>query len=240
MLLKKIIFILIILIIIFIAISYFSEKNFIAKTLSHNKSNSKIIYSYGLFSKDPMTKKMISNTVSNSLTTGMDYEVLGYKEVMKDIDEIPLPGLKMIYESIPRGASKADFARLVHLYVRGGHYADLDVRFNKTPVISDDTVILYTENYAIMPRVANFAISAPPRHVFIFKVLMETIRRIKQKIQEKENDWSDQDVLQTTGPDVITDVYRSWNSGYVKRIGLINSRSILRHEADGSWRQGKD
>lgn len=240
MLLKTIILIVIILIIFFLIISFFSETKFIEQSQFHKNSHSKIIYSYGLFSKSPMTNKMIENTKSNFSTTGIKFEVLGYEDVIKDINEIPLPGLKIVYESIPRGVSKADFARLIHLYVRGGHYADLDVKFNKTPIISDDTVILYTENYALMPRVANFAISAPPRNVFILKVLTETIRRIKQKLEEKGNDWSDQDVLQTTGPDVITDVYRSWNLGYVKRIGLINSRAILKHEAEGSWREGKD
>lgn len=233
------------------------EKHVLQRRSNKNRRN--ILYSYGLFSDEPMPETMRDIIRKNGRVTHLDHVVLGLQEVQRDIQELMNSSaafdskVMAIYNSIPRGVSKSDLARLIHLYVRGGHYADLDVEFHQVPVIGDD-VILYTENYAILPRIANYAISSPPRHPFILAVIKEVVARVIKKVQETEGvskkdnpknqtgkkmTWSDDDVLQTTGPDVITDVYRSWHQGGVKRIGLINSKRILTHKADGSWRGGK-
>jgi len=267
-----IITIIIIIIILVLTISISKETKYINKNKkdAQNQHARKILYSYGLFSNDPMTETMNQTIRKNGKTTHLSHVVLGSKDVEEDIQTLKfqlfhLQGreegdwckqLSDVYHSIPRGVSKSDLARLIHLYVRGGHYADLDVEFHQIPIIGDE-VVLYTENYAILPRIANYAISSPPEHPFILAVIKEIVERVQRKVgnkgregsvrttktgnlQEKKNSqWSDDDVLQTTGPDVITDVYRSWYKGGVKRLGLINSKRILTHKAEGSWRGGK-
>lgn len=250
----RIIIFLCILFITFFIISYTAETRFIRQNRfrKRNKNtHNKIIYSYGLFSNEPMSPQMKNNIKANFSLTGMQHEILGYNDVLNDMKFFTVltenrdfktyaQKLKETYEMIPRGVSKADLARLIHLYVRGGHYADLDVKFKQVPIVAnDEMVILYTENYALRPRIANYAIASSPRHLFILKVIDEIIRRVHKKKEEKD-EWDDDDVLQTTGPDVITDVYRSWNGGGVKRIGLINSKMILTHEAEGTWRANRD
>lgn len=244
-----------IIIIVIISTSFSNETRYIKNNVKNDKNNSrKILYSYGLFSNDPMSDTMQEVIRKNGKMTHLDHVVLGSKEVEMDVSSLPSEWTQKVtktYESIPRGVSKSDLARLVHLYVRGGHYADLDVEFHQIPIIGDE-VILYTENYAILPRIANYAISSPPKHPFILAVIKEIVDRVQRKVGEKGRresvrtetlhkkiQWSDDDVLQTTGPDVITDVYRSWSKGGVKRLGLINSKRILTHKAEGSWRGGK-
>ena len=151
--------------------------------------------------------------------------------------KVPVKNLKKAYDKIPRGVGKSDLARLIHLYVRGGHYADLDIEFYREPVMRKKEVVLYTEIFDPMPRVANYAMSAPPKHPFILEVIKTVVKRI---LNFKYKDWTDEDVLWITGPGAMTDVYRRWNKGNVKRIGWFNSWLILKHKCSGTWRNNKD
>jgi len=251
---KTIVIIIIILIIIAIILLIISQNEDISTTdnLDPNHPEAKLLYSYGLFSNDPMTQEMEDNIKHNERITGLSYEVLGPKEVEYDLDIIEdiVPGITNAYNSVPRGVAKSDIARLVSLYVRGGHYTDLDVVFKRLPPIKADQVTLYTETFSLKDnnfiRIANFALASPSKHEFVKDVLYEVVKRVNISVGKLT--WSDNDVLNTTGPDVVTSIYHQtrnkyhkdtgWNS--VRRIGFLNSRKILSHKCAGSWRNHQD
>jgi mannosyltransferase OCH1-like enzyme len=194
-----------------------------------------------------MSEYMKETIRTNSETTKLEHEVIGPTELAKDMIEAKkdIPFILDIYAAIPRGVSKSDLARMVTLYVRGGHYADLDVRFKTTPSIQQNRVIVYSELLYVPPFVglANYAISSSPKHPFILMVINEISNRVL-KMKDKEK-WTEQDVLNTTGPNVLSDVYKAWNKrkeeGYrVSKLSFKTSRSILIHEAAGTWRNDKD
>ncbi|MFS8159580.1 MAG: glycosyltransferase [Candidatus Roizmanbacteria bacterium] len=207
---------------------------------------SQILYSYGLFSKEPMSDVMLANIKHNHEVTKLPHLVLGVSEVYDDLKQVEseLPGIIEAYEMVPRGVAKSDLARIVSLYVRGGHYADLDVVFRKIPPIRSDYVILYTETFSVklsdrhITRIANYGLSSPAKHPFLKAILIETIKRINQ--MKNVAVWSDEDVLNTTGPDVITTIYHEVKMPKVRRIGFWRSRQILSHNCAGSWRAHKD
>lgn len=250
---KIILMIIFILILIFVILFIFSNDSNVDVDSSHN-IQSKLRYSYGLFSNDEMSEYMKETIRVNSETTKLEYEVIGPTELAKDMVEAKtdVPFILDIYAAIPRGAAKSDLARMVTLYVRGGHYADLDVRFKTIPPIQENRVIVYSELSYTPPFVglANYAISSSPKHPFILMVINEISNRVlKMKGKEK---WTEQDVLNTTGPNVLSDVYKAWKEkkeelfrtesvNYrVSKLGFKTSRSILIHEAAGTWRNDKD
>jgi len=209
----------------------------------------KILYSYGLFSCKPMTEKMKHNIDHNCNTTKLDYEVLGPDEVEEDLEymEQILPGVTDAYYKIPRGVGKSDLARMISLYIRGGHYADLDVKFHCKPSIKTNAVILYTEHFFLISifcnRIANYALSSPSGHPFILAIIEEIVNRINLSTKKH---WSDRDVLLTTGPDVITYIYHKHLKLFKNdncRVILTDfwkSKRTLTHQCAGSWRNNKD
>lgn len=230
---KLILFLIIILVIVAIIAIILNSPG---PTIPNTTSSSKLIYSYGLFSDKPMNKMMLKTVQENFEKTGLDFEILGYEEVKADMAELDIPDLPDLYEKIPRGVSKADLARMIHIYARGGHYTDLDVLFEEKPVMSETHVVLYTENLDPFRRTANYAFSAPPKHPFI----KAAIEEIAENIRRAPEKWTDDDVLRITGPGALTKIYRSRKWDDVVLIGLIRSRRILKHQAEGSWRDGKD
>ena len=246
--------IIIILIIIAIILLIISQNEDISTTdnLNPNHPEAKLLYSYGLFSNDPMTQEMQDNIKHNEYITGLSYEVLGPTEVEHDLNIIEdvVPGITNAYNSVPRGVAKSDIARLVSLYVRGGHYTDLDVAFKRLPPIKAGQVTLYTETFSLKDnnfiRIANFALASPSKHEFVKDVLYEIVNRVN--ISAGKLTWTDNDVLNTTGPDVVTSIYHRNSKKYyndtgensVKRIGFLNSRKILSHKCAGSWRNHQD
>jgi len=248
-----ILLILIIIFIIFIIVSFSGED---CTNTDDNVENAKILYSYGLFSNDPMSSNMKKTIKRNRKITNLDHEVIGAEEVEKDLQQMEkeVPGIINAYGNIPRGVAKSDIARIVSVYLRGGHYADLDAEFSKLPPIKEDRAIVYTETIGIFAkqykkpfsiRIANYGFSSPAKHPFLLEVAKEIVKRVNERISDNKL-WDDGDVLYVTGPDVITSVYhdqsKRWNTKEEKvtRIGLLQSRSIIKHKCFGTWRDNKD
>lgn len=234
--------ILVLIIVIIIIFLIFASQG----TTSADNVPSKILYSYGLFSDDPMNQDMKSTIEVNGQKTNMPYMVLGKDEVTEDLEKIEkiIPGITETYKKIPRGVAKSDLARLAHLYIRGGHYADLDVEFNERPTVSSDTVLLYTENFIPWELgfgIANYAISSPKEHPFILEAMKVAKKRVDESFTHYSIvSWDDATVIRCTGPGMLTDVYRKWKNGKVGRVGLYKSHKILKHKAAGTWRNKKD
>lgn len=243
-----ILLILIIIFIIFIIVSFSGED---CTNTDDNVENAKILYSYGLFSNDPMSSAMKKTIKRNRKITNLDHEVIGAEEVERDLQQMEkeVPGIINAYGNIPRGVAKSDIARIVSVYLRGGHYADLDAEFSKLPPIKEDRAIVYTETFSIFDkkfiRIANYGFSSPAKHPFLLEVAKEIVKRVNERISDNKP-WNDDDVLHVTGPDVITSVYHDqttrWNTKEEKvtRIGLLQSRSIIKHKCFGTWRNSKD
>jgi mannosyltransferase OCH1-like enzyme len=237
----------IVLIIIFIVIANQGDDDQEGENVESNWNH--ILYSYGLFSDEPMNQDMENNIAINTKVTGLTHHIIDKHELQSDLEivERDIPGVISAYKKIPRGVSRSDMARIVSLYVRGGHYADLDVEFLRPVKIKKNAVIVYTELFSPIDkhriRIANYALSGPPQHPFFKAVLEEMIIRINRNSKEK---WHDTDVLNTTGPDVVTSIYhenrQKWrkNESRVLRMSWMKSRSILSHKCAGSWRGAKD
>lgn len=129
---------------------------------------------------------------------------------------------------------KADLFRLAAIHQFGGFYFDMDILAKRSlDTLVDDVMPLY-EYGAVFPKewhmdeggfhrafptwkneepedhwqVGNYAFGAQPQHPFVRDVLEEVIdRSIRLMQNKKEEDITDVDVLVTTGPYVLTEVY---------------------------------
>lgn len=167
-----------------------------------------------------------------------------------------------LYRRLPTAIQRCDVARPLLLSEYGGIYSDLDVQpfrdmdwlcgmFPRARVLLIEEVTLSRassirrgKRFSIRGgqpelrlRVANFWMASVPGHPFWQDVLELIDQRCQLPVQH------DYDVIYTTGPDVISEVYhRTWEKyDDVALVPRRTARRFFRHRTHGSWRtEGKD
>ena len=90
----------------------------------------------------------------------------------------------------------------------------------------------------IPQRIANYVISCYyPKSPILLEILKEFFRRTKSIIHQE---WTDKDVLWSTGPDVVTTVISQNLSNDLKVVDLKTRKKMMDHTAEGTWREHKD
>ena len=167
-----------------------------------------------------------------------------------------------IYRELPTAIQRCDVARPLILKEVGGIYSDLDVHphrdmdwlcglYPRAKVLLVEEVTLTRGssirrgnrfpvrqgNPELRLRVANFWMASAPGHPFWDDVMDLVDERRKIEIK------NDYDVIYTTGPDIISEVYHRKADQYddVALIPRKIARRFFRHRTHGSWRtEGKD
>ena len=164
------------------------------------------------------------------------------------------PSFEKVYHSIPRGVSKADIGRYLVLYYLGGIYLDNDIILkngnwinilDKYPngVWFTEKMCKSSEQFGkrekkYLHRIANYAIAlSNPKSQLVKDIIVESSKRIKNL---SDQEWSDEDVLWATGPDVVTTILTETYLDGFKILNLEASKSALSHKATGSWRNKED
>lgn len=141
------------------------------------------------------------------------------------------PELLEIYRAYPSHIQRVDVFRILLVYLFGGFYLDLDVHCLKSlDELCGSNLVLGEEiRYSSIERkllnfkfvsevqVANYMFGSIPGHSFWIKLLMEIINRSDYIIR------GEVDVLKSTGPGVLTEVYQK-NKHLYKDIQLIANK----------------
>ncbi len=162
-----------------------------------------------------------------------------------------------LYASLPTAIQRCDLARPLLLQKYGGIYSDLDVEpfrdlnwlcglFPHAKVLLIEEVTLTKASsvrrgnrFSIRNgtperrlRVGNFWMASVPGHPFWSDVLDMVKQRSHLGVQ------NDYDVIYTTGPDVISEVYHQTLNKYddVVLVPRRTARRFFRHRTHGSWR----
>lgn len=131
-----------------------------------------------------------------------------------------LPCLLPLYDNYPSNIQRVDLFRVVIVYVSGGFYMDLDMECDKSldslceyrcilgeeKTLPPDEAIRLGHQNAL--RVANYMFGSEPRHPFWLDVLEEMFRQTERKIV------SENDILESTGPGLLTNVYHRVKNDY--------------------------
>lgn len=134
-----------------------------------------------------------------------------------------------LYDGYELDVQRVDLLRLALVYLQGGFYMDLDMYClrNLDPLCDDELVLgeerTYTEeecremdtSYAL--RIANYMFGSRPGHPFLLDVIREAEERGGRKAISCE-----EDVLRTSGPGLITDVYHRMHQSYPGIRVLVN------------------
>ncbi len=174
------------------------------------------------------------------------------------IDEI-IPGqsTRSLYEKLKTPIQRCDLARPILLQQHGGIYTDLDVEpfrdmdwlyslFPHANVLLIEEVTLTKAssirrgkrfsirqgNPELRLRVGNFWMASVAGHPFWDDVIALIEQRKQLPIQY------DYDVIYTTGPDIISEVYHQVVEKYddVVLVPRKTARRFFRHRTHGSWR----
>ena len=122
-----------------------------------------------------------------------------------------------VYTNFPSNIQRCDFFRYLVVYHYGGFYFDLDTLifkninfltnqelclFNEKTLTLDECIV-HNHNIAEKARVANYAFGSIPNHDFLLNV-------IKHININKTNIQCTNDVLETTGPGMLTTLYHKY------------------------------
>lgn len=124
-----------------------------------------------------------------------------------------LPEYVESYNRFTHNVQKADFLRIALVYLYGGFYMDLDMLSLKplddlrehTLVLAEEKTIGKEEQAALSLkyhlRIANYMFGGIPKHPFLLKMMNKMAHRASLTIR------SQQDILDITGPGLLTDTY---------------------------------
>lgn len=170
------------------------------------------------------------------------------------------PVLLPIYDSFTTNVQRADMFRVVTVYSHGGVYVDLDVECLQpldglceyNCVLSEEKTLNWGEarefGHEHTLRVANYMFASEPNHLFMLHLLLRMTERCRRPVTREE------DVLESTGPGLMTDSYHACKDKLRDIVLLRNIDRICpagcgrvschfgnyaRHYHVGSWRSGK-
>lgn len=173
------------------------------------------------------------------------------------VDQHLNPKARSLYHRLQTPIQRCDVARPILLNSVGGVYSDLDVQpfrdLNWLCGLYPHARVLLIEEVTLSPassrrrgnrfpirkgrpelplRVANFWMASVPGHPFWNDVLELVAERSDHQVRH------DYDVIYTTGPDVISEVYDR-TLGKYSDVALVPrhiARRFFRHRTHGSWR----
>ncbi len=173
------------------------------------------------------------------------------------VERLLTPDVAPLYQALPTAIQRCDLARPILLHQMGGVYSDLDVQpfrdlnwlcglYPRARVLLVEEVTLSKASarrrgnrFSIRAgrpelrlRVANFWMASAPGHPFWLDVLELIHERSVLPVTH------DYDVIYTTGPDIISEVYDRTIDKYddVALVPRRVARRFFRHRTHGSWR----
>ncbi|WP_160713065.1 glycosyltransferase [Chitinophaga solisilvae] len=146
----------------------------------------------------------------------------------RQVLEQQMPVLLPVYDGYPTAIQRADMFRVVVVYLFGGFYLDMDM-YCHTPldelchfqlVLAEEKVLSEEECGALghlhRSRIANYMFGSMPQHPFWPTLLNAMIARYRTAVS------SERDILETTGPGLLTDIYHQ-SAALKEQIWLLRN-----------------
>lgn len=218
----------------------------------------KIIHQTYKSKKIPAAYRLLQKRVID-LHPGWSYRLYDDKDcydLLKDHLQTFLP----IFDGYAHNIMRVDVFRIIAVYLYGGFYLDLLVLKKLDPLCAYNCIFAeektLTEQQARelhhidQLRIANYMFGSVPGHPFLLEILIEMAKNSQRRISAPD------DILEATGPGLITTVYHHTKTRY-KDITILNNkdricpkpfcRSISCHFGNygmhhhfGTWRWNED
>ena len=223
----------------------------------------KLHFMYGLFEDDKEIPEEFSANLENWSVKNSDFEIeLWTRERCETLLQEQFPEFQELYNSFTRRVQRADLMRYLVILHAGGFYFDLDCE----PVdnvdlssLSETGFVGFTEKVVAKevgirlartepirqgtvedpgPRIANFAFGAVPNHPLLRDIVDEVKTRCENNDTHPE--YSDYEIMFTTGPDVFTHVVNRHDYDDVTILSKEDTDEAVQHNATGTWRNNLD
>ena len=174
----------------------------------------------------------------------------------REIIQQEIPDLVPLYDKYPFDIQRVDLFRIVIIYISGGFYMDMDMECHKpldplcryVCVLGEEKILISKDAARLSRpntlRVANYMFGSEPGHPFWLEVLEEMLRQAERNILTED------DILESTGPGLLTNVYHRVKNDYLDLLLLKNNHLLCRkcnaiscqfgdfasHLHMGSWR----
>lgn len=229
--------------------------------LMFNKIPKKIHLTF--LNKEEVFPKIFDSCLERIRTFHPDWEVILYSEIdAMEILSCYFPQLTSIYNSYNHVVQKSDLLRILLVYLFGGFYMDLDMFclkkldelrgleliLGEEKTISEEELSYYGLEHKL--RIANYMFGGIPKHKFWLLVLNEIILKCNKPIL------TENDILESTGPGLLTNVYHAYKDSYkgitllknIDRKCLIQGHDAISchfgnfaaHLHQGTWRWGNE
>ncbi|MFA6506544.1 MAG: glycosyltransferase [Treponemataceae bacterium] len=128
-----------------------------------------------------------------------------------DADSIALirekrPKLAAVFDAVPRKVMRADIIRCFLMEQYGGLYFDLDYEFLKPFAFAEKLVVLPRESDDDQPVFLGNAVFASERGHSFWTAILD---RIETYSFNEYSEISEEDVIDLTGPGLVTEIYRN-------------------------------
>lgn len=142
------------------------------------------------------------------------------------------PQWEAAYNSYPRMIQRTDVSRLLLLYHYGGFYLDTDMHlFRSLHDLQEHKLVLAEEKtldeascrqlgHRNALRIANYMLGAAPGQPFIYEAISRAITNSNHSID------SEHDVLESTGPGMLTDLYHEQSRQHAGLYLLKNKQRL--------------
>ncbi|MFZ1787076.1 MAG: glycosyltransferase [Saprospiraceae bacterium] len=145
------------------------------------------------------------------------------------------PELIEIYDAVPYNIMRADIFRILAVYLYGGFYFDLDVYFHK-PIdelivhhaVFAKELVLNEKDLALNPdhhpiRIANYGFGSEPGNPFFLAIIQYWLLNKGKLLNIK----SENDILEITGPGMLTRLYHSYFAKRTSEMLLLDLGSHI-------------
>lgn len=147
----------------------------------------------------------------------------------KSIIDREYPELSFLYENVPYSIMRADIFRIVIVFLQGGYYFDIDVKFHKSLTSLNNTnMVLSTEKilsnedcikkgHRDNVRIGNYGFGSIEGNPFFQFLIHAWIENTDQLINIK----SEHDLLEATGPGFFTSNFNTYYKNDLTAVTLL-------------------
>lgn len=197
-----------------------------AKMLSHNNPIPKIIH---LLCKNKIIPEHYHVYFSRikELHQGWQINIYDDDDMNKIVQE-QFPGYWKIFRSFPVQIQRLDIFRIMIVYLYGGFYLDMDMHcFKPLDPLLNNILVLGEEktlsNFELKEihhkhalRIGNYMFGSIQKHPFLLGFMQAAFNNCNQQIL------TENDILETTGPGLLTNFYHDHKQTYKDITLLIN------------------
>ena len=181
---------------------------------NNNNNKNKIPKIIHVTYKNKIIPKKYFKTFESIKKFHPDWKIIVYDDrEAKSLIKQNFPELLDVYMAYPLNIQRVDLFRVLVVYLRGGFYLDLDMHCFKSLnelrylnlVLAEE--IIYNNdknkniNFSGDRQIGNYIFGSMPKHPFWIELIKEMVDRCDTNIKNES------DVLESTGPGVLSDVF---------------------------------